>query len=153
MQAHQAHRDGRHGSCASVTRPARSAARCSASQACLAAGDSAANRRAAKAGRAAGLRQQLAVQRRQVAGLDGRREPDRARDDRELGLARRGGGCPVGAAQDDVARQLQPEALRQVAANWALVAPGCPGSGSGRMNSDAPETVRGDVMPLPGSCW
>jgi hypothetical protein len=35
VQAHQAHRDRCHGSCASVTRPARSAARCAASQASL----------------------------------------------------------------------------------------------------------------------
>ena len=88
VQAHQAHRDRRHGSCASVTRPARSAARCAASQACRAAGDSAANRLAARlAGLpGSGSSWPYSGARSRLSTEGGNR--DRARDDRELGLAR-----------------------------------------------------------------
>ena len=46
-----------------------------------------------------------------------------------------------------------PRPSARLAANWALVPPGCPGSGSGTTNSDAPETCAETLMPLPGSCW
>jgi hypothetical protein len=101
-------------------------------------------------GRAAGLRQQLTVQRAQVAAFDGRREPNRSRDDRELGLARARDGRPVGAAQDDVGRQLQSQALRQVGSELGAGPAGLPGQGLGDDELRRTGNMRGDVDAVAG---